>query len=366
MARQQQTFDFMVDRPAIDTTACARDSTDCAPRAQRRGNSRGGSTALIEPLVDRPLPAKKRSEPPKKGKLPAEKLQRKVEEQCHGKKILDRSGILGQLRAKVGCISTAPQANCHATFSTGSEAIDRWLPGRGLRVDAITEWVAEAEGSGAAALALVAAANHLRGHGRGPLVVVSDRPSFYPPAAVALGIPAERIVWICPSHHADRVWSIDQALRCESVAAVWAMLGAGLDDRDARRFQLAAEAGRTPGLFLRPAATRHQPSFAEIRLHVANRNHSRPSELDGLPDSDDGGRLLQVTLDRCRGGRLGEKVWIQIDDQGRIATVHFQRQDLEHPMLQPQAAAKDEKIALHLASELAHPKTSTHRTAKRA
>jgi hypothetical protein len=342
MARQQQTFEFMVDRPVIDT-------------------------------LDRPLPAQRKTAPSKKEQLPPERPQPKREEpqpkreeQRHEKRILDRSGILGQLRAKVGCISTAPEANCHATFSTGSETIDRWLPGGGLRVDAITEWVAEAEGSGAAALALIAAANHLRGHGRGPLVVVSDRPSFYPPAATALGIPAARIVWVCPSGHADRVWSIDQALRCESVAAVWAMLGAGLDDRDARRFQLAAEAGQTPGLFLRPATTRHRPSFAEIRLHVANHNHSRPLELDGLPDRGGGGRLLQVTLDRCRGGRLGAKAWIQIDDRGRITTARFERQDLEHPMGQHQVAAKDEEIALHLASKLAHPKTSTQRRAKRA
>jgi hypothetical protein len=207
-------------------------------------------------------------------------------------------------------------------------------------------------------LALIAAANRLRcsRHGRGPLVVVSDREHFYPPAAVALGIPAERIIWVCPSRHADRVWSIDQALRCESVSAVWAPVGAGLDDRDARRFQLAAEAGRTPGLFLRPAATRHRPSFAEIRLHVANPHHPQSSQdLDG-PGLSLGGRPLQVTLDRCRGGRLGESVWIQIRDHGEIEAFIPGRQ----------VARNNEKATVHLASELAHPKASVRRAKRRA
>ena len=266
----------------------------------------------------------------------------------------DRQVVLRQLRAKVGCISTAPESNRKATFSTGSTAVDRLLPEGGLRTNAITEWVAEAEGSGAGSLALIAAAGQLRcpTHGRGPLVVVSDPEHFYPPAAVALGIPAERIIWVRPSRHADLVWSIDQALRCESVAAVWAPVGAGLDDRDARRFQLAAEVGRTPGLFIRPATTRHRPSFAEIRLHIANHRPSRDPEVDGFSS---GGRLLRVTLDRCRGGRLGESVWIEIGDQGEIQTAIPRRR----------TAWENEKATVHLASELAHPKTSL-RGSKRA
>ncbi len=266
-----------------------------------------------------------------------------------------REAVLRRLRARVGCIQSPPDGDLGGVLSTGSEAIDRLLPRGGLRPDAISEWVAQADGCGAAALAMITAAIHLNSS-RGPLVVVSGD-GFYPPAAIAFGIPAERIIWVRPTRHADLVWAIDQALRCESVAAVWAGVGANLDDRDARRFQLAAETGRTPGLFIRPAATRGRPTFADVRLHVDNQsplplNHSATQKLADL--SETRGRAMKVTLDRCRGARSGHSVWVQIDDQARIVTFT--------PQL---GICEDESAAVRLASELAHPKTSARKAGRR-
>jgi len=64
-----------------------------------------------------------------------------------------------------------------------------------------------------------------------------------------------------------RLWSIDAALRCPSVAAVVAD-GSGLDMRATRRLQLAAEAGRGLGLLARPARERDRLSAAATRWWV--------------------------------------------------------------------------------------------------
>lgn len=262
----------------------------------------------------------------------------------------DRKSVLQALRAKVGCISASSDDSVGQTLSTGSGTMDRLLPRGGLRHDAITEWVAETNGCGAASLSMIAAATHLQStRGSGVLVVVGGPEIFYPPAAVALGIPAGRIVWVRPAQYADQVWAIDQSLRCESVAAVWAFVGANLDDRDARRFQLAAETGHTPGLFVRPAATRGRPSFVDVRFHVDN--------LATGPDLDARlvGRVMKVTLDRCRGGTIGHSVWVRIDDQARIHRVTPQQLGI----------SKDETATVRLASELAYPKTATRKADRR-
>ena len=132
---------------------------------------------------------------------------------------------------------------------------------------------------------------------------------------------------------ADLVWAIDQALRCEAVAAVWAYAGVHLDDRDARRFQLASEAGKTAGLLVRPAASRGRPSFAEVRFHVkhlATGSHHDP--FDSVVSSRgsireetavQSHRALQVTVDRCRGGTSGQQTAVQIDDHGSLHTMHW-------------------------------------------
>lgn len=245
----------------------------------------------------------------------------------------DSATPLDQLRAQVGCINTAhpgeSATNDLEVMTTGSDAIDGMLPRAGLRSDAITEWVAQADGCGAAALSMIAAATRLQ-QTAGPLVVVSPPDFFYPPAAVALGIPANRIIWVRPTRHADTVWAIDQALRSEATAVVWAPVAARLDDRDARRFQLAAEIGSTPGLLIRPQTVRGRPTFADIRFHVSTR---KGKALDAPTQT----RAMRVTLDRCRGGQIGRSVMVRINDEAKIERQH------------------DEAAPLHLASQLANP-----------
>lgn len=285
-----------------------------------------------------------------------------------------RETVLRKLRVDLGCVLSEAEEGSQAVYSTGSDSLDGLLPRRGLRQDAITEWVGETESSGAAALSLIAAANLMNVSAKsGPLVVVCGESVFYPPAVVALGISVDRIIWVRPKRHADLVWSIDQALRCESVAAVWAHAGAHLDDRDARRFQLAAEAGQTAGLLVRPQASRGRPSFAEVRFHVRHLADSCERDGDGeMRDAHDGGlpglavpshRKLQVTVDRCRGGVSGQQTALQIDDQGRLHTV---------PAGQVSSGStgcykdnRHETAAMHLASELAHPKTAKRFAASR-
>ena len=254
-----------------------------------------------------------------------------TKEECVAEPILpsppdSRDTVLQRLRVRAGCISTIDDSHHTNQFSTGSSAIDSLLPRGGLKVDAITEWLAASDGCGAGVFSLIAAAAQLRAH-RGPLVIVDLGEVFYPPAAVALGVPAERMILVRPRKHADLVWSIDQALRCESVAAVWANVGSRLDDRDARRFQLAAETGGTPALLARPAAVRGRPSFADVRFHV----RAQPQQRD----------CFTISLDRCRGGALSNQVTVSIDDQANIQRVS--------------TPVRHETAALHLATELAHP-----------
>lgn len=271
-----------------------------------------------------------------------------------------RDDILRRLRVQARCITTtgedaSVQKPSVPTFSTGSPDIDSMLPRGGLAVAAVTEWVAASEGTPAGAIALVAAAKQLARH-PGPLVVVARPDDFYPPAAIGLGIAAARIVWVRPSCHADAVWSIDQSLRCDAVAAVWSIVGAQLDDRDARRFQLASETGQTPGLFVRPIAVRGRPTFADTRFHVG----LQPTAAATAQPT------LQITLDRCRGAAGGASTTVQIDDRGQLISsqlissqpISSQLTRIEPTRIEPIRTPDHETAAVRLAAQLAHPKTA--------
>lgn len=211
-------------------------------------------------------------------------------------------------------------------FSAGGPVLDALLPHGGLRPGTLVEWVCDARRAGASLLAMIAAASVL-GHeasGNRPLVVVEGLgdaaqvgdESFYPPAAISLGIAADSMMIIRKQRghtRGDLIWAIDQSLRSGAVAAVYAEIGDWLDPTDARRLQLAAETGGAVGLFVRPMGLRRQPasrptansaaatraSFADVRWIV--------SPLPGH-----GGRRLEVELDRCRGGVTGGSRWIEI------------------------------------------------------
>ncbi|OYP36811.1 hypothetical protein CGZ80_07125 [Rhodopirellula sp. MGV] len=268
---------------------------------------------------------------------------------------LSQAEVLRSLRAKVGCVSTARNA-AEPTFSTGCSAMDVWLPHNGLHPGTLTEWVAAHESAAAESLSLRAAACRLDAVTSRPLVIVDCEGTFYPPAAVALGVPAQRMILLRPRGSDDALWAIDQALRSGAVAAVLARLPMRLDDRDGRRLQLAAETGNTPGLFIRNFQARHLPSFAETQFYVAERKRLQTPErlsprhrLSSGRDSE----VISVTLDRVRGGQAGKQLDVRFDDSGVLHPV---------PSSDPQ---RHETAAKRLASQLANPAAAKRVAARR-
>jgi hypothetical protein len=251
-------------------------------------------------------------------------------------------------------------------LSCGIPAIDRLLPGGGLRRGMLVEWVGEngkcritnderkksdhssfvirhSLFSFPHTLSLLAAREACRAGG--VLVVVDPARTFYPPAAVNWGIDINRLIVVRPRDVQDALWAAVQSLRSPAVAATWidaslglqlpagragyreAALGkAGHDERAFRRLQLAAQAGRTLGLVVRPASVRGQSSWADVRLGICPLSVVRcPLPSFDEPRTTDHGRFLQVHLLRCRHGRAGGAVTLEIDDATytvREARVH--------------------------------------------
>jgi hypothetical protein len=151
-------------------------------------------------------------------------------------------------------------------ISSGWLPLDRLLPAGGFEGGTLVDWLAQGLGSGATALALRAAAAALEGGGA--CVVIDQSQKFYPPAAAELGLPLERMILIRPPGPRLTLWAWEQCLRFRGVAVTLGEMGP-LTDRPFRRLQLAVEAGGGLGFLLRPAACRHEPSWADIRLAVS-------------------------------------------------------------------------------------------------
>jgi len=158
----------------------------------------------------------------------------------------------------------------------------------------------------------------------GKYVVVIEPPApYYPPAPEHLGLPLERVIGLRPSNYADLLWSLDQALRCPAVGCVIAHIDR-LDDRAARRLQLATEIGGGLAILVRPAIdVRCERSWADVQWYVSSEPPSKMQpqsvarELSAsLPAMLSPTRWFRMTLKRCQGGRAGAKLRIGIGAHG--------------------------------------------------
>jgi protein ImuA len=251
-----------------------------------------------------------------------------------------RGQLMDALRRQLGRWEAASAAEDALVFSCGAAAIDRLLPHGGLRHGMLIEWIAgEAQNDKAPSprpspigrgrmvsrpspsgrgnvLGLLAAREACREGGA--LVVIDRRQTFYPPAAAAWGIDLDRLIVIHPQNARDELWAAVQALRSPAVAAMWAPIDR-LDSRAFRRLQLAAQAGRTLGVLMRPASARGQPSWANVTLEVWSRVESQGSRagilaLDSRPSTLDFSRRIQVRVLRCHPGHAGGSATLEIDD----------------------------------------------------
>lgn len=209
-------------------------------------------------------------------------------------------------------------------IASGCPGLERLLPGGGYEPGCLVEWFHSGAGGTAGSLAMLSAIPAMR-EGKA-LVIIDWNHTFYPPAAAALGADLKRLVVVRPTSREDGWWSLDQALRCTAVGSVWSELPDEMDDRLARRLQLAAETGGTLGMLIRHSRTRNRPSWADVQWQVrpASHLHFPNHSPNSLPTTNPAssmpphsGRYVQVDLVRCRsgaghGGYKRQSIWLEL------------------------------------------------------
>ncbi|TWT35284.1 hypothetical protein KOR34_01720 [Posidoniimonas corsicana] len=129
---------------------------------------------------------------------------------------------------------------------------------------------------------------------RGELVVVDATGEFYPPAAIAWGIDARRLLVVSPATPNQALAVVEQSLRSPAVGAVWAPLGRiGL--QPFRRLLLAAEAGYAFATLVRSPRRLPDACCADYQFHFR-----------ALPGCGSSSKAIMVraTQTRSRHGRL--------------------------------------------------------------
>ena len=183
------------------------------------------------------------------------------------------------------------------TAPTGWPALDAELPGGGWPLAGLSELLLAAPASGELSL-LAPWLRALAGRELGAQQLLWVAPPADPCVAAlqALALPLDRLVCVRPASLADAAWAAEQALRAGSCAAVlWWTVGPTATPT-LRRLHLAGQAGATPLVALRPAASRGSSSPAPLRLAC-------------LPCA---GRRLAVEVFKRRGPPMAAPLFIDL------------------------------------------------------
>ncbi len=201
------------------------------------------------------------------------------------------------LREEIRRLQAAPRKYL-ATLRTGVEAFDELLPAGGLPLGQVVELWGEAA-SGRTSLVLRAVAEAQRA---GRLCAYVDGPwELYPPAAVAAGVDASRLLIVRPKVADQAAWSAVQLVRSGAFACVVVDLTRGPPGRGEggvrltpvegkRLMDAAARGGSLVVLLTAPEA----PGDGMMRLRTAARGE------DGLA----------VEVVRSRQGGLGARALV--------------------------------------------------------
>jgi len=153
------------------------------------------------------------------------------------------------------------------------------FPDQTFPVGVMHEFIVQAAEDGAVTNAFVASIVNPLMVDCGPVIWVGNNTSVFPPALKAFGIAPEKIIFIELKKEKEMLWVIEEALKCEGLAAVIGEIKE-LSFTQSRRLQLAVEKSKVTGFIIR-----NNPRAMNITACVTRwKITSLPGEnIDNLP-----------------------------------------------------------------------------------
>jgi protein ImuA len=216
------------------------------------------------------------------------------------KQLTTKSDIVEKLRRDILSLQgfRAPSYGERAHFGLGP--IEAAFPNGVFPTGAVHEFLSDTSENAAATTGFMASLLSKVMQQRGACLWISTKRMVFPPALKFFGIEPDRVIFIDLHKEQDLLWAIEEALKCDALAAVVGELKE-ITLTESRRLQLAVEHSRVTG-FLH----RNNPRSANTLASVSRwKITPLPSELEaGMPGI--GFPRWNVALQKVRNGEPGE------------------------------------------------------------
>jgi protein ImuA len=210
-----------------------------------------------------------------------------------------KADIIAQLQREILPLQGyKPSAN-GVTVNALPPEIKNAFPNKSFPTGAIHEFLSDNATSTAATCGFIYGIAASLMQGGAAILWISATRTIFPLALKAFGIEPDKIIFIDLQKERDVLWAMEEALKCEGLAAVIGEISE-LDFTVSRRLQLAVEQSRVTGFILR----RHSRNLRTTACIARWKINSLPSELvDDMPGI--GFPRWQVELIKIRNGKPG-------------------------------------------------------------
>lgn len=210
-----------------------------------------------------------------------------------------KKDVIGKLQEQILQLQGfKPEGNAHA-IDFGLGIISKAFPGNVFPLAALHEFLAtnleDAAASGGFISILLSA---LMKKG-GLCLWISTQRKIFPPSLINFGLSPDRIIFIDLQSERDVLWASEEALKCESLAAVVTELDE-ISFAQSRRLQLVIEKSRVTAFIIRKNAEKLTSTLAAARWRISAIPSGAIDELPGL-----GFARWQVELLKVKNGIPG-------------------------------------------------------------
>ncbi|MBO9728965.1 MAG: Error-prone repair protein ImuA [Chitinophaga sp.] len=164
-----------------------------------------------------------------------------------------KADIIAQLQKDILLLQGLKPTLNSAAVDVGLGPIKNAFPNHSFPTGAVHEFISTAAEDAAATTGFISGLTGCLMAGGGICLWVSTSRTIFPPALMSFGITPDQVIFVDLQRDKDALWAIEEALKCEGLAAVIGEIRE-LSFTNSRRLQLAVEQSRVTGFI-----HRHQP-----------------------------------------------------------------------------------------------------------
>ncbi len=211
-----------------------------------------------------------------------------------------KANIIAQLQKEILPLQGYKPAANNVCFDAGLGVIKYAFPTASFPLGAVHEFLCNSAEDASASSGFIAGILSSIMHGSGAALWISSSQLIFPPALKTFGIEPDKIIFVNVAKEKERIWAMEEALKCNGLSAVVGDIQE-VSFTESRRLQLAVEQSRVTGFILR----RNPKNLATACVTRWKIMPLPTQSADGLPGL--GFSRWNVELLKVRNGKPG--IW---------------------------------------------------------